>query len=203
MQPSKPDPSPLPAAPTPPSPAGYAVTMMRPHLREVPAAAFPTGYGIRNLQPDEGPLWLAIERDAEEEFRQRFADNAFEREFGTDLDAVPQRCFVVVDGSGAGVGTISAWYYTYRQQEYGLIHWVAVRRAYQGLGLGRAMVSFALGQLARWHDRALLNTANRRLPAIALYLNFGFAPVLDAPEARDRWREVAARLDHPALREFT
>jgi GNAT superfamily N-acetyltransferase len=177
--------------------------MMRPHLRQIPAAAFPSGYRIRNLRPDEGSLWLAIERDAEEEFQVRFADNAFEREFGTDLDSVPRRCFVVVDDSGAGVGTISAWYYTYRQQEYGLIHWVAVRRAHQGRGLGRAMISFAMEQLVRWHDRALLNTANRRYAAIALYLDFGFAPVLDAPEARDRWREVAAYLDHPALREFT
>jgi GNAT superfamily N-acetyltransferase len=108
----------------------------------------------------------------------------------------------VVDRQGTGVGTISAWYYTFRAEEYGLIHWVAVRPEHQGRGLGRAMLSCALGQLAQWHDRGLLNTQTARLPAIALYLGAGFPPVTDTAEARDHWREVAAQIDHPALREL-
>jgi len=92
-----------------------------------------------------------------------------------------------------------AWYHTFRGEEYGLIHWVAVRRAHQGKGLGKAAVSFALDELAQWHDRVLLGTQTKRLPAIKLYLDFGFEPLLDLPGAVDKWRQVAAKLKHPAL----
>lgn len=180
---------------------GRGITMIRPHLRELPPVLFPPGFGIRPMRLDEGPLWLAIERDAEQEY-QFMPDGIFEREFGADLESVPRRCFIAVDAQGAGVGTISAWYYTFREQEYGLVHWVAVRPACQGKGLGRAMISFALNRLSQWHDRALLNTDTRRLPAIKLYLDFGFVPVLDLPGAIENWGEVAIHLDHPALAEL-
>lgn len=177
--------------------AGYPVTMVRPHLRDIPAGPWPPGYQWRHLRVDEGDLWLEIERQADH--LQTLPDGSFEREFGADLASVPQRCFVVTDAAGAGVGTISAWYYPYRGQEYGLIHWVAVHRAHQGRGIGRAMLSLALGQLAVWHEQALLNTQTARLPAIGLYLDFGFQPVLDVEGAAACWREVAGQLAHPAL----
>ena len=61
------------------------------------------------------------------------------------------------------------------------------------------MMSHALRQMAQWHDKAFLGTGTNRLPAIKLYLNFGFAPDLDGEGAREAWREVKAALDHPVL----
>jgi GNAT superfamily N-acetyltransferase len=76
---------------------------------------------------------------------------------------------------------------------------VAVRPAFQGRGLGRAALSHALNRLARWHERAYLDTSTARLPAIKMYLDFGFVPDLGPPGARDAWRAVRAALPHPAL----
>ena len=112
---------------------------------------------------------------------------------------MPQRSFIIATAPGTGVGTISAWYSTYRNEEYGLIHWVAICRAYQGKGLGKAALAFALAKLAQWHDKALLGTQSKRLPAIKLYLDFGFVPDLEEPGAVERWRKVKAKLAHPAL----
>ncbi len=178
--------------------AGNPIHMIRPDLSEIPQADIPPGFAIRPLHPDEGPAWTDLILEAEEWLD--LSRNLFTSEFGHDLRSVPERCFFIVDAEDIPVGTISAWYrHGYRGLDYGLIHWVATRPAYQGRGLGKAGLSFALTRLARWHQRALLSTQTKRLPAIALYLNFGFQPDLDEPGARSNWRQLKAELRHPAL----
>jgi beta-glucuronidase len=179
-------------------PSGHTVIMVRPDLRDIPQVPFPGGFGIRPMRLDEIGLWTDIERDAEPYFW--VADDLFCREFGHDLQAVQWRCFIMTDRKGVGVGTISAWYNRdFKGQDYGRIHWLAVRQAYQRKGVGRAGLSFALNQLARWHERCYLITHTGRLPALKLYLDFGFVPDLDPPGAVEAWREVKGRLSHPAL----
>ena len=181
-----------------PGPAGYPVKMIRSHLCEIPLVSFPEGFQIRPLQVEEGRLWTDIVFDAEEYLP--LSEDLFDKEFGADLQAVPQRCFLIVDDSDAGVGTISAWYNRdYRGLEYGVIHWVAIRPSYQGIGLGKAGMSFSLIRMAQWHERVMLSTQTRRLPAIRMYLSFGFLPELDREGAVEIWKGVSAELDHPAL----
>jgi GNAT superfamily N-acetyltransferase len=179
-------------------PAGYEVFMIRPHLRDIPQVPFPEGFGIRALRTDEGALWTDIQRDAEPFFP--VSDELFQDQFGDYLQNTQWRSYIVASPKGNGVGVISAWFAReFKGQDYGMVHWVATRPAYQGLGLARAALSFTLNQLSQWHERAFLGTQTERIPAIKLYLDFGFAPDLDPPGAREVWREVAAKLSHPLL----
>ena len=181
-----------------PGRAGHPLHMIRPHLDGIPHVAFPAGFGVRPMRLDEGGLWLDVQRDAEPYFP--ILDDLFVREFGRDLQATQWRSFLIVDGKGVAVGTVSAWYNrNYRGQDYGMIHWIAIRPAYQGLGLGKAALAYALHELAKRHQRCYLGTQSRRLPAIHMYLDFGFVPDLEAPGATAAWREVKAQLAHPAL----
>jgi len=163
--------------------------MIRPNLNNIRTVPFPDGYGIRTFQPGEGGLWEDIQRDAEPFLT--IDSGLFAREFGHDMPATAIRCCFLTDPGGDAVGTISAWYGQYRDQNCGRIHWVAVRPAYQRRGLARAWLSDALRRLAKWHSQALLDTSTERLGAIRLYLEAGFVPDLDYPGAQDAWREVA------------
>ena len=175
-----------------------AVRMVRPHLRDIPQAPFPHGFGIRALRRDEGWLWTEVQRDTERLFP--IADDLFMRQFGDDLPGVEQRCFFVTDARGDAVGTISAWHPPQDLgPDWGRIHWVAVCPAYQGRGLGKAALHYALSRLAEWHQRAVLDTSTARVPAVKMYLDFGFVPDLDRPGADEAWRLVRAALPHPAL----
>ncbi len=172
--------------------------MVRAHLRDIPQAAFPPGFDIRPMRRDEGPLWADVQRDAEELFP--IPDDLFAREFGYDPPGVEQRCFFVTNHKGAAVGTVSSWYGGRDNgPEWGRIHWVAVRPVYQGRGLGRASLSYALNRMSEWHEQAWLATSTARLPALKMYLDFGFVPDLSPPNAADAWRAVQAFLNHPAL----
>ena len=186
-----------PAGPQPDR-AGYSLHMVRPNLDDIPEAPFPKGFGIRPMRLGEGAMWVDIERDAEPYYP--IADDLFVSEFGRDPQATQWRSFLVIDEKGVAVGTVSAWYNRdYRGRDYGVIHWIAIRPAYQGLGLGKAALAYALHQLAKWHERCLLITQSRRLPAIRMYLNFGFLPDLSVPGAEVGWRRVRAELQHPTL----
>lgn len=178
--------------------AGYEVFMIRPHLRDLPHVPFPAGFGIRAMRLDESALWTDIQRDGEPHFP--IADDLFHDQFDDYLQATQWRSFIVTNEKGVGVGMVSAWFdRDFKGEDYGMIHWIAIRQAYQGLGLGKAALSFALHQLSQWHKRAFLGTQTERIPAITMYLNFGFVPDLDPPGAIDLWREVAAQLQHPVL----
>jgi len=180
------------------TPAGKSVNMIRADLKNIPQVEFPEGFSIRPMRVDEGAVWVDIHRDAENYLE--VTPDMFMREFGGDPEAVPQRCFLIVNARGAAAGTISAWYdRDFRGRDYGRIHWVAVRPAYQRRGLAKAGLSFAMNRLAEWHERAVLTTQTARLAAIRLYLDFGFVPDLVPSGAVEAWREVRTKLDHPVL----
>lgn len=197
IQPTTPVDSAAPVVP-PKGLAGDSIDMIRDHMRDIPQHPIPEGFVMRPMKADDNSLWVDIWRDAEPYFN--IADDTFTQNFGSDPEGISKRCFILNTTKGVSVGTISAWYKPqYRGMDYGLIHWVAIREAYKGRGLGKVIMTFAMNQLAQWHPRAMLNTQNKRLGAVKLYLDFGFVPNLDIPGAIAAWQEVAAALKHPAL----
>lgn len=185
--------------------AEIPVNMVRAHLRDLPVPVFPDGFGMRALRPGltDAPLWTEIQRDAVVgEFEIK--DDLFAREFGDDLDAIAARCFFITDPANVAVGTISAWLGGRGEnaENWGRIHWVATRPAFQRRGLGRAGLAFTLNCLAELgHERAWLATSTALHPALKLYLDAGFTPDLEPEGAREAWQTVLARLPHPALAE--
>jgi GNAT superfamily N-acetyltransferase len=178
---------------------GTRVLMVRPHMKDVPVAAFPEGYGIRTMSRRDIGLWIDIQRDAERYLEIK--DGLFEQEFGYSNAAIQWRSFIVTAPRGLGVGTVSAWYdRDFRGAEYGRIHWVAIRESFQGRGLGKAALAHAMHVLAQWHDRCYLVTSTERVVAIRLYLDFGFEPDLTPSDAREKWHRLSLDLDHPRLR---
>lgn len=186
------------SAELPPLPYDAPLRMIRPNLESIPQVPFPEGFGIRCMRLGEAALWTDIQRDTEE--FAPITDGTFEREFGDDLPATQWRCYFVTNEKGAAIGTISAWYSRdFKGQDYGRIHWVAIRPAYQGRGLGKAALSYTLNRMAEWHRRAWLATSTGRVPAVLMYLNFGFLPDMEAPRAREAWEQFRTRASHPAI----
>jgi GNAT superfamily N-acetyltransferase len=174
---------------TAPPPRPGRLIMIRDTLDDIPEAPLPAGFSIRPMRADESGLWTDIQRESDK--LQPIPDDLFRQQFGSDTGATQWRTFFVVNPDGAAVGAVSAWYdRDFRGDDAGRIHWLAVRPAWRRRGLARAVLSFALKQLAQWHTRAYLTTGTDRLPAVKLYLDAGFRPDMSAPDAEKAWSKV-------------
>lgn len=104
--------------------------------------------------------------------------------------------FFVVAPDGTKIAT-SALIHK-KAENTGYLHMVAAIPEHRNLGIGHAMLSFAMSlSEARGIDYCILTTDDYRLPAIKNYLVGGFCPVIyEDPESdmRARWQEVAQKL---------
>ncbi|MBC8103679.1 MAG: GNAT family N-acetyltransferase [Cytophagales bacterium] len=156
------------------------MTMTRASLADLPARPpLPEGITIRAFTGSaEAARWTAVQRDAEPFLT--ISDDLFVREFGSDDAAIASRCLAAVETTtGEMVAAASAWHGGdpgARGEDWGRLHWVAVRPAYQRRGIARALVVECLHRMvALGHGRAYLVTSTGRHGAIALYESVGFA----------------------------
>lgn len=174
------------------------VRMIRPNLANIPDYALPSSYRIRPYQAGDEAAWTRIHLQADQ--YNTFPPTRFEQEFGRDLKRLAERQFYLCDASGTPIGTATAWDKIYNGQLYGRVHWVAIIPAMQGQGLAKPLMTTVcrrLGDLQ--HVRAYLSTSTARLPAICLYLKFGFRPEIKSKQDVQSWRQVRDRLGHSGL----
>ena len=180
------------------------ISMIRPTLENLPTFAIPAPYTLRWYQPGDEGDWLAIHLAADR--YTTFTRQTFDQEFGDDRALLPARQAYLCDGAGTPVGTAAAWFYNDEDGDaYGLVHWVAIHPSAQGQGLAKPLVGLVCTRLHELgHERAYLNTSSVRIPAISLYLQFGFVPKMrrDRANTLRAWRQVSEWLVHPALDEF-
>ena len=179
----------------------YNVTMIRTHMDDIPEFTLKAGFDIRKYRSNECHVWTSIQQKSETFFA--IDDQLFHREFGNDYTAMEDRCFFLTSSKGDEIGTITAWWNeSWREQNWGRVHWVAIVPDYQGKGLSKPMMSVAMKRLKKSHDRCFLTTSSRRLVAIKIYLEFGFCPDLESKNSVQAWSQLARFLDHPTLQEY-
>ncbi len=183
-------------------PENLSVKMIRPHLREIPQHPVPEGYSIRLFRRRDKKIWVAINNEAD--VYNHVTLDMFRHEFKGDVRGLKSRCFFLYKEGAGEVGTITAWYdQNYHGLEFGRIHWFAIVPKYQRQGLAKPMMTVAMNRLAELHSRAYLSTGTARLPAMKVYLDFGFVPDIMSDVDMERWEVIRKQLDHPLLREVS
>jgi len=171
--------------------------MIRRDLAAIPQHAVPAGYAIRPFVPGDERAWVEIQSAADA--HNVITDRLFRDQFGDDSGELRRRLFMLVDASGAAIGTAAAWFDdTGRRPGFGRVHWVAIHPDHQGRGLAKPLLSHVCVTLRDLgHERAFLTTSTARVPAIGLYLRFGFVPEIGGPEDVAAWH--ALRQTEPRL----
>lgn len=172
--------------------------MVRADLEDIPTFELPAGYTLRRYEPGDEEAWVEIERQADR--YNVITPDLFRREFGGDVEALRLRQYYLCDAAGAAVGTTTAWYGDEsRGRDWGRVHWVAIVPPMQGRGLSKPLLAAACNRLrALGHERAYLSTETPRVPAICLYLKFGFLPEIGGSEDARAWRLARDRLPEGA-----
>ena len=170
------------------------VSMIRPDLDGIPDCPLPDGYTIRWYKKGDESTWVKIEQKSDKYLP--IAAETFAHEFGTDVGVLETRQCYLYDPAMAPVGTASAWYGDARRgADWGRVHWVAIVPQMQGKGLSKPLLAIACRRLRELgHTRTYLDTETPRIPAICLYLKFGFAPEIACDADAEAWRLVRSHL---------
>jgi len=164
--------------------------MTRASLDNVPEFTLPEGLSIRWYQPGDGATWLRIHQAADR--YNEITPDLFPRQFGTDERLLCERQCYLLDSHGNAIGTGTAWFNdNFEGAKFGRVHWMAIAPDYQGRGLAKPLLTVICRRLRELgHDRAYLSTSTVRIPAINLYLRFGFTPLVGTAEEAAAWREL-------------
>ena len=166
------------------------VTMVRAHLDDIPSFSLPPPYTLRLYEPGDEECWRAIQADSDE-FND-ITPQTFRKEFGWDEEEIARRQWYLCDEEGRAIGTSTAWFDdTFEGARWGQVHWVAIIPKYQGEGLSKPLITLTLRTMRDLgDDRAFLYTSTGRIPAIKLYLQYGFAPLKTLDTDRRAWDKI-------------
>jgi mycothiol synthase len=166
-----------------------------PSLQKLPLVSLPQGYFIRSFRPGEEGLWNHLLDAA---FDRPSGTTSFAEEMASDPIFEPERIKFLFTEEEELVATASAWHRPAFGARYGYLHWVGAHPEYRGRRLGYWVSLAAMHHASEeGRERMLLETSFGRLPALKLYLNLGFRPVLTDSRHAENWRQVLAKLDYP------
>lgn len=184
----------------------YELLLQRNSLEDIPCFDLPAGFRFVFYRPGDRDAWIEIEKSAKEFESFEQGMESWNRYYaGKDEELINRMVFIEND-EGTKVATASAFYDIYGRDKSGAgwVHWVAVKREYQGKGLSKPLISYVLNQMRRLgYTHAKIPTQTNTWLACKIYLDFGFMPIPEnALHSHTGWRIIKTLTDHPALSDF-
>lgn len=184
----------------------YELLLKKDTLCDIPEYALPAGYRFVFYRDGDRDDWIAIEQSAKEFDSREEGLGAWERFYAGRGQELLSRMVFIEDGAGQKVATATAFYDVNGRDTSGAgwLHWVAVRREFQGRGLSKPLISHTLFVMrGLGYTHAKIPTQTTTWLACKVYLDFGFVPIPEnAVHSKDGWRIVKALTMHPALADF-
>ena len=133
----------------------------------------PAEYHIRNCKREELDIWMEFPFDSPKEAKKnkQFMKNYFEEVYGGKRDKFFKKCKFVCNRQDSPVATGFTWK---AYDKITTIHWLKVLKKYEGMGIGRALLSRIMLNLSEEDYPVFLHTHPGSYRAIKLYSDFGF-----------------------------
>jgi len=184
----------------------YYELLLERDLDGLPCFTLPPGYRFVFYKQGDRDSWIDIEKSAKEFISYAQGLEAWNRYYGNNEKALEDRMVFIEAANGEKVATATA-YYDIRGRDQsgdGWLHWVAVRREYQGRGLSKPLISQVLTIMrGLGYTHAKIPTQTTTWLACRIYLDLGFVPLpQNAINSRDGWRIIKALTNHASLGSF-
>lgn len=184
----------------------YELMLERKTLSDIPEFPLPEGYRFAFYKSGDRDAWIDIEKSAKEFKSYEAGLKSWNEYFGGKDGELVRRMVFIETESGEKVATSTAFYDIHGRDKSGAgwLHWVSVRREFQGKGLSKPLISRTLEVMrSLGYSHAKIPTQTTSWVACKVYLDFGFTPIpQNAERNRDGWRIVKTLTNHPALAEF-
>lgn len=132
----------------------------------------PDGFSIRLFKPGDEFLWAETEASVLEFENESYAQAYFMVDYYfPHLDKLKKRCLIITK-NGKAAATVSAW----ETNGQPLIHWLAVKPEFQGYGLGKSILIYALLLFKELNPNQdiIVHTRTWSHKAVCLYHSVGF-----------------------------
>lgn len=183
-----------------------SVIMVKRDMTSYPRYEMPEGFYIRSYQEGDEAAWAEI---ALEQFLLD-GDEAAMKLFHEVFDEHPEwmDCclFAVEEKTGKIAAILSLWEGGIFEYPYKKIHWVATREEYQGRGIVKAMLTYAMDLYheLKAEGYCLLQTGTWNWQAVRIYKKFGFEPwfgedpapefFFDLNQEQENWRIIDEKI---------
>lgn len=165
--------------------------------------SLPAGYQFVPYSDGDGEQWIDIEMSAKEFANYEQGLEAWNRYYANSLTILPERMFFIENEKGEKVATATAFYDIHGRDTSGAgwLHWVAVKREYQGKGLSKPLITYVLNVMKNLgYMHAKIPTQTNTWLACKVYLDLGFLPIKENLEhSYEGWKIVEGLTGHSAL----
>lgn len=159
----------------------HTIILMRPYQPAPEQPALPGGFTLRAYTDGDEYGWARIETEVLE-FPSESSALDCHRHYMDSVDELKRRQWFIISPEGDYAATATAWWTNGENGRIPVVHALACRPKYQGLGLGRAVAARMLEtfyQLEPNRD-VWLDTQTWSYRAVGLYLKLGFIPMKTA-----------------------
>lgn len=181
----------------------YFPLYMERSLENIPEYGLPEGYGFSFYDALSRDDWIEIELSAGECMSREEGLRYWNEYFEPRKDELFRRMVFVENGNGEKLATATLLYDIKAGDDgkEAWLHWVAVKREYQGRGLSKPLISYVLGLMkSSGYSSVKLSTHTWANLACRLYMDLGFRPCSDSLEAcPDGWRIIKTLTGHTCL----
>ena len=147
---------------------------------DTPVVRFPLPAGFRFTFYNDGDEadWARIETSVLEFDSVFSALMLYKDNFLPHVFELRRRCMFIENSDGRKVATSTAWWRDVEGQRRPWLHWVAVEPLYQGIGLGKAIISRVIDLMIDLDGEVdfYLSTQTWSYKAVGIYKAVGFQP---------------------------
>lgn len=152
----------------------------------------PEGFRFAFYKSGDETCWARIET-AVLEFDSEFAALMhFSEKFLPYPDELPRRCLFIEDPAGEKIATATAWWSDVGGQRRPWIQWVGADPRYQGLGVGKALISRVTELMTELEGDVVfyLHTQTWSYKAVSIYKANGFSPTNEKSLYKDKTNNI-------------
>ena len=179
---------------------------VRSNLDHIPSYQLPDGYRFSFYRDGDRDHWIEIEKSAKEFSSSAQGLESWNRYYGGREHLLKNRMVFIETISGEKVATATAYFDIYGRDITGSawLHWVAVKREYQGRGLSKPLIAYTLGLMpGLGYDHVMLSSQTNTWLACKIYMDFGFLPnPANVEENLIGWEILHTLTNHTTLKHF-
>lgn len=182
----------------------YYKLLLKRKLDDIAEYPLPAGYHFEFYKDDDRDTWIEIEKSAKEFSSYEEGLNAWNRYYlGREKELYNRMVFIVND-VGEKVATATAFYDINERDNSAWLHWVAVKKKYQGKGLSKPLITYILKIMkSLGYTQVKIPTQTNTWLAVKIYLDLGFTPIPEnVVSSYDGWCIIKTLTKHKSLADF-